>query len=244
MSKLGFSALCLALSTAAHGVTIIDLQLASPLSSPTYTFYSYTSTTGDAENNIPVGPYVTFLTGGIYNNTQVQSICFDFNSPTGVGESFQGSLATPTDPSDMEATYLINTLNILETANQLTLAAQGAIDLAIWQIMNPSSPTELTPFPDDPAAQSWITQATTAVSNGSWTTADSALYPVWEPSSVNSTVQRFGLILPGITPVSLPEPGGFALIGLGLLAMAVARRKNVFRLAFLRASSVSSALPR
>jgi len=226
MHRLILWSLGLVFCTAAHALTIIDLELATPLSSPTYTFYSYTATTGEQETNIPIGPYTTYLTGGSYNDTQVQAFCYDLNNPTDVGTTYQGTLNTPTDPSDMEATYLINQINVLEKGNNLPLATQGAIDFAIWQIMNASSNNPSNPFPDDPTSQSWITQAQTAVTDGWWTAADSAVYPVWEPTSANSGVQRFGLILPGTSPVPTPEPGTCVLIGLGMIGLSLALRRK------------------
>jgi hypothetical protein len=214
--------LCLAVCTVAHAGTITYLELDGNFSSPTYEFYSYTSTTGQAEDNIPVDPYITFLTGGSYNDTQVYTFCFDFNAPTTVGELYAGTLETFSDPSDLEATYLINELNAAGLTNA-SPAIRGAISTAIWQIMNPSSTTSLNPFPDDPAAQPWITQAETAVANGWWTATDASAYPIWIPQ--NSQLQRFGIVLPGEAPVPLPEPRSLIAVGVGILALVIWRRR-------------------
>jgi len=49
---------------------------------------------------------------------------------------------------------------------------EGAISLAIWEIMNPTSTTKSTPFPTDPAALPYEADAAAAVADGSWTAAD------------------------------------------------------------------------
>jgi len=210
----------LALSTVSHANTIIQLTLDSNFPAD-YEVYSYTSTTGQAENNIPIDPYITYLTGGSFNNTEVWSFCFDFYSPTTVGQTYSGSFETFTDPSDLESTFLINELNGLGKTDA-PLATRGAISTAIWQLMNPSSATGESPFPDDPAAVPYISQAATAVANGWWTAADAAAFPIWVPQ--NSQVQRFGIILLTQTPTGLPEPSGWALAGLGVLGLVVLRR--------------------
>lgn len=94
--------------------------------------------------------------------------------------------------------------------------------MAIWEIMNPSSTTSLTPFPSDPAALPYELQASTAVADGTWTTADAALYPTWVPD--DPSVQRFGVVLPDPPPV--PEPTTLALAGFGLLGLGVFLRKR------------------
>jgi len=213
--------LCLALCGTARAGSIINLELDGNFTSPTYEFYSYTSTAGQAENNIAIDPYITYLTGAGYNDTEVYSFCFDFNAPTTVGQLYPGSLETFTDPSDLEATYLMNELNALNTINA-PLATRGAISTAIWQIMNASSNTGINPFPDDPAAQAYISQAVTAVDNGWWTAGDSAQYPMWVPE--NQDLQRYGIILLEQDSIPLPEPGSFGLIGWGIFGLAVAAR--------------------
>ena len=218
--KLAFGALCLALSTAAHAGAIVDVTLDSNFAAPDYSFYSYTSTSGEAENNIPVDPYITYLNGGGYDNTLVYSFCFDFNSPTYVGTSYPGTFEVLTDPATMEATYLINQLYGLGLINA-PLDTRGAISTAIWEIMNPSSDTSLAQFPSDPAAQPYEAEAAQAVANGSWTTADSALYAMWVPQ--DPSIQRFGIVFTDAPPI--PEPASFFLVGLGFVGLGIVGRK-------------------
>ncbi len=221
MSKLILGLLWLACSTSQAG-TIIDLTLDGNY--PTdYSFYSYTATDGEVESDVPVGPYIAYLNGGSYDNTPVYTFCYDLGAPTPVGTAYPGTLETFTDPSDLEATFLVNELNGLGMWNA-PAAARDLISLAIWQIMNPSSTNRLNPFPEDPAAQAYVNQAVTAVTNGWWTAADSAAYPTWVPE--DPSLQRFAVVIPGVTPLAMPEPGSLILIGLGFVALGLVGRKR------------------
>ena len=223
MNKVAIGAFCLALSTIAHAGNIsVDLTLDGNFYTD-YTFYNYTSTTGQAENNIPVAPYITYLNGSGYDNAIAYTFCYDFNSPTDVGVEYPGTLETLTDPATMAATYLVNQMLLAGGVNA-PLATRGAISTAIWEIMNPSSTTASAVFPSDPAAQSYENAAANAVASGAWTTADSAMYPTWVPN--DPSIQRFGVILVADAPSSVPEPANLGLVGSGLLSAAFLYRKR------------------
>ena len=219
--QLFAGALCLAFSSVAQAGTI-GLTLDGNFAAPDYAFYSYTDIYGQAQNDIPVGPYITYLNGGPYNNTLAYTFCYDFFSPTDVGTEYFGTMETLTDTATLEATYLLNQLNILGLIDA-PLATRGAISMAVWEIMNPSSTTGSTPFPSDPAAQPWEAQAAAAVGDGSWTAADSAAYPTWVPD--DPAIQRFGMVL-----IETPEPASLVLIGFGFLGLGVLGRKKNGRL--------------
>jgi hypothetical protein len=219
---------CLVMSsTLAHGTTVY-LTLDGNFSPPDYDFYTYTDIYGTVHDSIPVGPYITYLNGGGYNNTLAYTFCYDFNSPTNVGTAYPGSFATPNDTATLEATYLIDQLNMVGLFNA-PLATRGAISMAIWEIMNPSSATSGFPFPSDPAAQPYETEAAIAVTGGLWTAADSAVYPTWVPT--DSSIQRFGTVL--------PEPASSVLIGSGILGLAMLECKRRSR----RTGRVPSSTP-
>jgi hypothetical protein len=202
---------CLGMSLA-HASTVY-LTLDGNFSPPDYDFYTYTDIYGTVHDSIPVGPYITYLNGDGYDNTPVYTFCYDFNSPTDVGTEYPGSFETPTDTATLEATFLIDQLNMLGLFNA-PLATRGAISMAIWETMNPSSTTSGFPFPSDPAAQTYEIEAALAVSDGSWTAADSAVYPTWVPA--DPSIQRFGVVL-----LSAPEPASWILMGAGILGLAV-----------------------
>ena len=184
-----------------------------------YEFYSYTDTAGQAQSDIPVAPYITTLSGGSYNNALAYTFCYDLESPTSVGSAYPGTLEFLTDTATLESTYLLNQLNEDGLMNA-SLAVRGAISLAIWQIMNPSSDTGVANFPADPAAQPYITSAVNAVATGAWNAADSALYPTWVPN--DPSIQRFGVVMNGETPA--PEPATVVIVGMVLIVLSYRRR--------------------
>jgi hypothetical protein len=199
-----------------------------------YTFYNFTATDGSTQTGVPAAPYQISITGddGEYNNAAALAICLDYNNPSNVGESYSGQLVVNTDLASMETSYLANMLN-LEGGESATTAERGAVSFAIWQIDFPTSTqTDGAYFPADPAAAALELQAYSAVTSGTWTTADNALYPTFEP--VDTTSQRYAVILPGNTPVqmeivgtsnsSTPEPGTVVLLGTGLVLVAAGLR--------------------
>ena len=111
----------------------------------------------------------------------------------------------------MESTYLVNELMEGGGLNA-SLANRGALAFAIWELMNPSSTTSISPFPSDPASQAYESQAALAVSSSTWTAADANLYPTWVPA--NPAYQRFAIIS------EAPEPPTMVLMVLGLLGFA------------------------
>jgi hypothetical protein len=236
--KLALLTICLALATAAHASTVLTLD--SNFSAPDYAFFSYTDTSGGVHSNIPIDPYIATITGGGYNNSAILAFCYDYNSETFVGTAYSGTVEPITAFSGaaytatMEATYLINLLNEDGLINA-PLATRGNISMAIWQIMNPSSNTSLSPFPTDAAALPYEADAANAVSTGSWTVQDAARYPTWVPD--NPGVQRYGIMLQGQSPV--PEPGTLVLSGLGLIALSVISRKMRTRTASPVAADLS-----
>jgi hypothetical protein len=188
-----------------------------------YIRYDYLGADGSAYFEY-AAPYQTILTDtdGTFNNTPVFAICYDIHNDTNVGTAFTGHFENRTGTPYLEATYLVNLLNLSGDLGA-PLSTQGAISLAIWQIMWPSSNDSngqpFLPGAYDPAAQAYITQAAAAVAGGYWTPADAAIYPTWVPD--DPSIQRFGII------VITPEPRALPLLGCGLLGLAMLWRRHL-----------------
>jgi hypothetical protein len=208
--KLACCGLLLAVAAQADTVT---LTLNGNLSEPTYTYYTYTATDGSTRNEW-VAPYQTTLQDS-EGTLAVWAICYDINNDTRVGTPFTGHMVDETSTVGLEASYLAHMLQVDELGTPpITLATQGAISLAIWEIMFPSSTNpKHEPIYDDPAAQPLIDQAAAAVASGAWTAEDAKAYPTWMPD--DTSIQRFGIIYD-----TTPEPAGYLLLGSGLVAMA------------------------
>jgi hypothetical protein len=224
--RITLGILCLSLSARAHADSI-TLTLDPHFSSPDYAFYNYTDIYGAAHSNVPVGPYIAVLNGDGYINQTILVFCYDMNAETYVGQPYSGSiepitsLSPPTSSEILESTYLVNEL--FEDGDlKAPLATRGAISLAIWEIMNPTSTTKITPFPTDPAALPYEAAAAAAVANGSWTTADADQFPTWMPDDIAS-IQRFGI------ESRTPEPATFVLTGFGLLGLGFLGLKSRVR---------------
>jgi hypothetical protein len=226
--QITFGIVWLVLSALAHADSV-TITLDPNFSSPDYAFYTYTDTAGVVQSNIPVGPYIAVLNGDGYFNESVLVFCYDMNAETYVGRAYSGSiepitaLSPPTSTEILDATYLVNEL--VDDGNlNAPLATRGAISLAIWEIMNPSSTTKSTPFPTDPAALPYESEAAAAVASGAWTTADADQYQTWMPDDIAS-IQRFGMV------TQTPEPATLVLTSLGLLGLGlVAGRSRVLTL--------------
>jgi hypothetical protein len=214
--KITFGMAWLALSAVACADSV-TITLDPNFSSPDYAFYNYTDTAGAVISDVPVGPYIAVINGDGYLNQTILVFCYDMSAETYVGRAYSGSLepitslSSPTSSEVLESTYLVNELDEDGGLNA-PLATRGAISLAIWEIMNPTSTTASIPFPTDPAAIPYETAAAAAVANGSWTIADADQFPTWMPEDMAS-VQRFGM------DTRTPEPATFVLTGLGLLGL-------------------------
>jgi hypothetical protein len=151
----------------------------------------------------------------------------DIDSETDVGVSYTGQMKVLTDTPTWESTYVIDELDML---GGLDAPLDGVGSMKIWGIMY-SSPTTMQPvFDSDPALQPHKLEAAEAVAGGSWTVADSALYPTWIAD--DSSLQQFAVIFEDSTDVSpdssTPEPASLGLMGLGVLGLAAFGYRKTF----------------
>lgn len=236
---LGLALLGLALTSSAFADGII---LNGNLSSPTYLYYTFTSTseittTGQITSTSPttvnewVSPYPATST---INGVTIASEfgCLDINNKTPVGTFFSGTFRYAVTTADDEVSWLADQLADTTPSNPLIVGGvdeSGPISMAIWQIeFSSSTDSEGGPMPIDPAAQIWITDATDAVADGYQ--PDSVFF-----TPVDSTSQRFVEI--SLTPKQgtlellphAPEPGTLGLMGTGLLGLVGLVRRKVQR---------------
>lgn len=209
---LGLLALALVAQSQA---TTIYLTMAPSMSY--YHSYTYYDIIGDP-NTLPTGPYPSTLSDGSYlSGVEVFVMCYDINMDAYVGATYAGIMELPTTPAEIEVAYLQKELAADGGFNADVQTISGPISMAVWQLMDPSSQFP-APFPLDPAAAFYVSQAEGAYLNGNWTQADAASYAFWAPVPITTT-QRFGFVF-GQAPqpsdiTTLPEPGSLVLFLLG-----------------------------
>ena len=171
----------------------------------------------------PVGPYP----GWLGENTEADSnllFCITFLKTANWGGTYSASIIAPFGAQQLQAAYLAAELISLG-GRQATLAEQGAISMAIWQITDPT-PGDV---PRDPAAQSYVNEALHAYSSGRLSAADFPNTAILVPT--DPSIQEF-LIAGPSNPIfsalqtqisGVPEPGTpFLLLG-GACLMGISR---------------------
>jgi hypothetical protein len=211
IAVLGLLALALVAQSQA---TTINLTMAPSMSD----YHSYTYYDLGVGYSLPTGPYPATLSDGSYlSGVEVFVMCYDINMDAYVGATYAGIMELPTTPAEIEVAYLQKELAADGGFNANVQTISGPISLAVWQLMDPSSQNP-APFPEDPAAAFYVSQAEDAYLSGNWTQADAANYAFWAPVPITTT-QRFGFVY-GQAPVpsditTLPEPGSLVLFLLG-----------------------------
>jgi hypothetical protein len=216
--------LALALVAQSHATTI-NLTMADSMDDyHSYTYYDVL----DNEHTLPSGPYPATLSGGSYGSgVGVFVMCYDINIDAYVGATYPGIMVLPTTEAEIEAAYLQKELADDGGFYGAPLSESGPISMAVWQLMDPSSQNP-APFPLDPLAAAYVSQAENAYLSGDWTQADAANYAFWEPTPIGTT-QRFGFVF-GQAPLSSditgPEPGSLVLMAAGFAVVLALRRKR------------------
>ena len=215
--------LALALVAQSHATTI-NLTMADSMND----YHSYTYYDLGIAYTVPTGPYPATLSGGSYGpGVVVFVMCYDINIDAYVGAKYAGIMVLPTTEAEIEAAYLQKELADDGGFYGAPLSESGPISMAVWQVMDPSSQNP-APFPLDPLAAAYVSQAENAYLSGDWTQADAANYAFWEPTPIGTT-QRFGFVF-GQAPLSSditgPEPGSLVLMAAGFAVVLALRRKR------------------
>ena len=207
-----------------------SITLNRNLSSPTYLSYTFTDAVSGASIQEWVSPYPSTSTiEGV--DIPSQFGCMDINNPTVAGATYSGTFGVAVTTADYEVSWLADQAAGTTPSNPLIIGGvdeSGPIAMAIWEIEFPSSTkTDGTTMPIDPAAQTWIDQATAAVKAG------------YQPDSVFftpdvRTSQRFVEISLTSKPGTLdllpaPEPGTLGMLGAGLMGLVGLLRRKLPR---------------
>ena len=212
--------LALALVAQSHATTI-NLTMADSMSD----YHSYTYYDVGIAYTEPTGPYPATLSGGSYGSgVGVFVMCYDINIDAYVGATYAGIMVLPTTEAEIEAAYLQKELADDGGFYGAPLSESGPISMAVWQLMDPSSQNP-APFPLDPLAAAYVSQAENAYLSGDWTQADAANYAFWEPTPIGTT-QRFGFVFgqaPLSSDITTPEPASLVLLLLGGVLMVAGK---------------------
>jgi hypothetical protein len=170
----------------------------------------------------PVGPYAGWLGQNVSADDNF-FFCITFLKTATWGDSYAGTLITPSTPQQLEAAYLGAELQSLGGPNA-SLAQMGAISMAIWQV------TDLTAgdVPRDPAAQPYVAGAVNAYNRGTLSASDFPNTVIFVPN--DNSIQEFmmeGASNPSFAQLqaesgSVPEPGTTTLFlaGAGMLGIS------------------------
>jgi hypothetical protein len=212
--------LALALVAQSHATTI-NLTMADSMND----YHSYTYYDLGIAYTLPTGPYPATLSGGSYGSgVGVFVMCYDINIDAYVGAKYAGIMVLPTTEAEIEAAYLQKELADDGGFYGAPLSESGPISMAVWQLMDPSSQNP-APFPLDPLAAAYVSQAENAYLSGDWTQADAANYAFWEPTPIGTT-QRFGFVFgqaPLSSDITTPEPASLVLLLLGGVLMVAGK---------------------
>jgi hypothetical protein len=202
---------CLLISAAVSVGSVLASSIVLDSNFPSdYARYTFIDETGTGQTEY-VAPYPATLDG-----KAAYLVCFDINNATYIGRAYTGVLQAAVTDADKEAVWLMD--HLLGKTPKDSASYLGPISMAIWQIEFPSSNKSdgtLT-MPHDPAAQTWVARAETAVAAGY---APDML--IFTPNDRSS--QRFGVVNP------VAEPGTVILIGSGLIGLTGISRKTLVK---------------
>jgi hypothetical protein len=223
------------LSTATLLLGASALIVTVPAQADTYQFtltgtaadnYSYWS--GGHDYTVSAGPYQASLKDQTTNvTTSLLVYCLDENKSSSWNTPYSGTISAPVGQNEAEAAWLAAyslTQGAPSTSHSVINAVEGPISMAIWDLMG----TRDTPLPT--GASPFITLAQTAYTTGAITAQFLANVHVFTPSGntqrfITATTQDFHRYPPPPT-TGTPEPGTMAMLGGGLVLVALGRRRR------------------
>lgn len=174
-------------------------------------YYSFTpvGSPGGTLTTVDAGPYVGWYGEDIPADA-VAFVSLDYLLPPKWSKKYPGTASEPATQAELEAAYLAAQLAKFG-GGSAPLAQQGAISMAIWQIMN-ANPGDV---PLDPAAQAYVAAAIAAYGNGALTATgfpETLIFDAHDPH-----LSRFMVLgLAQGDPSNSPELGTVILLGAGL----------------------------
>ena len=173
-------------------------------------------------DTVDAGPYIGWY-GEDVPEDAVSFVSLDYLEISRWTQKYPGTEMPPASEPELEASYLSAQL-VRSGGGTAPLAQQGAISMAIWQIMSANSGS----VPLDPAAQSYVAAAMAAYRSGMLTATDFPNTLIFDPHDPH--VPRFMMLADGnlllgqvqSDPANSPESGTLVLLiaGLGLVGVS------------------------
>jgi hypothetical protein len=188
-----------------------------------------------------IGPYIASIDSGT-STADFKVICDDFLADSYLYESWTATVSTLADLSQTKfkdltgyevVAWLSSQLLNPSTGCAATPSCLGAIQYAIWQVFDNTSPTPFSYLlpADQIAAQSWLDQAKAAVASNTFNMGEYAGLVIFTPTACLSGQCMAGAGLPQefVTIRAVPEPASLLLFALGTATLAGYRRRAVAR---------------
>jgi len=196
------------------GTSVRASNLTFGIGSDPHQNYTFTPVGSSQSVTLDVGPYSAYIEeNGV--KTWGEYFCISYTKTANWNTVYSGQVIDPSTQQQVEAAYLDSQLATMGGVNA-TLAAKGAISMAIWQIMGPGGA-----IPIDPAAQTYVQQAQNLFSQGAITAAMFTSTDIFVPNQCN--VQSFMLMTTG---APTPEPGPIVLVLTGAVLLGIVRHKR------------------
>jgi hypothetical protein len=213
-------------------VLAVALSLASSAKADTVSI-TLTGVSGGVQGNVYTSPY--YATIG--NTANVPIVCDDYSHDVYIGESWIASVSTFADLSNTRFGNQANALQLYDEAAYLFNALSqvpsqiGNISFALWAIFDPSDVTTSAGWTtggnaiNPTSAAGWLANA----QGQTYTAGEFSNFEVLTPCTQSSQ----GLVCPSTLSTSpqeylvrTPEPSTVLLLGIGLLAVLMFKRRE------------------